>query len=154
MIAKSCQIIGIDAIQHLCQWLQRECARFALAVIPQPDNTPHHLLDFRVLGRHRVNAFLFEGVADPGEPSHKSCRFARFTITQLPSSFFFIEPYPVSQYPIGLICQKVHDVVMGRLQWIQTMQLAPEDKNPSIRLIGIEGRICFGTAQEAASTAI
>ncbi|WP_258228742.1 hypothetical protein [Aeromonas sp. HMWF015] len=44
--------------------------------------------------------------------------------------------------------------MMGGLQRIKPVQLAPEDKNTGIRLIGIEGGIRFCTAQKAACPTI
>ena len=134
--------------------MQGQGSRLAFTVIPKAHYAPHHLLYFRMLGRHGMNALLLEGIADTGEPPHQGGGFSRLPVAQLPLPLLFIQPYPVGQYTVSLIRQKVHDVVMGCLQRIQPMQLAPEYEDTSVCLIGIEGGIRFCAAQETPRPAI
>lgn len=87
-------------------------------------------------------------------PSYQGGRLAGFTVAQLPLPLFFVQPDPVSQDAIGLIRQEVHDVMMGGLQRIEPMQLTPEHEDAGIGLIGIEGGVGFGAAQEASGPAV
>lgn len=139
VIAQTGQTGSIDFIEYPGQGLQGQRPGLALAVIAKAHYAAHHLLDFGMFGRHGMDALLLEGVADPGQSPHQGRRFARLAVAQFPLALFLVQPDPVRQYAIGLICQKVHDVVMGGLQWIQPMQLAPEHEDTGVSLIGIEG---------------
>ncbi len=154
VIPKSRQVPGIYRVQHAGQWFQGQRPRFAFAVITEPYYAPHHLLYLRMLGRHGVDPLLLEGIANAGKPSYQGGRFARFPVAKLPLPFFLVEPDPVGQDAVGLIRQKIHDVVVCRLQGIQPVKLAPGDKDAGICLIGIEGGVGFGAAQEASCPAV
>ena len=148
------QIAGVDFVEHTGQWFQGQCPRFAFAVVTEPHYAPHHLLYLRVLGRHGVDPLLLEGITNAGEPSYQGGGLAGFTVAQLPLPLFLVQPDPVSQDAVGLICQEVHDVMMGGLQRIEPMQLTPEHEDAGIGLIGIESGVGFGAAQEASGPAV
>ena len=154
VIPKSRQVAGIYLVQHAGQWFQGQRPRFAFAVITEPYYAPHHLLYLRMLGRHGVDPLLLEGITNAGKPSYQGGRFARFPVAKLPLPFFFVQPDPVGQDAVGLIRQKIHDVVVCRLQGLQPVELAPGDKDTGICLIGIEGGVGFGAAQEASCPAV
>ncbi|MNH07644.1 hypothetical protein D3C79_670400 [compost metagenome] len=101
-----------------------------------------------------MDPLLLEGITNAGESPHQGRGFARLAVAQLPLPLLLVQPYPIGEDAIGLIRQKVHDVVMGGLQRIQLLQLAPIDEDTGICLIGIEGRVRLGTAQEASGSAV